>query len=95
MDDAQLRALAESFYDTAWAEHRTLPSPRDDREFWLSRYLDFGRAVRSGTRESDAGTLNQIYNLAIQYYERLPPREKMLGIGRVLYGIAELANRKG
>ena len=95
MEDAHLRALAEAFYDEAWTEHRTLPSPKDDRAFWTRRYLDFGRAVRNATREGDTTVLQQIYSLAIQHYERLPPREKMLGIGRVLYGIAEMANRKG
>ena len=95
MEDAQLRALAESFFDKVSTDHRNLPSPNEDREFWTREYIEFARVVRRATRESDAGALGHIYTLAIQYYERLPPREKMLGIGRVLYGIAEMANRKG
>ena len=94
MDDARLRELAAAFYDKAWTDWHAESTPKD-REFWTREYVEFARAVRSATRESDAGALNHIYNLAIQYYERLPAREKMLGIGRMLYGIAEMANRKG
>lgn len=91
MEDAPLRALAEAFYDKAWAEHRTLPSLRDDREFWTNQYFVFARAVR----DADARTvvLRQIHALASQHYDRLNPHDKLLGLGQVLRSIADDAAR--
>lgn len=95
MDAARLRDLADAFYDRVWAERAKLQPSKDvEREFWTRQYLDFGRAVRAATREANAGVLDQIYDLASRHYEHLTPHDRMLGIGRVLRGIAEMAKRK-
>ena len=105
MDDAQLRARAEAFYDDVWAEHARLPTPRDEHgvviafkqqehEFWTKQYLGFARAVWGATLdEADARgvALCHIQELVTRHSDRLTPYDKMLGIGRVLQDIAETA----
>ena len=105
MDDAQLRALAEAFYDDVWAEHARLPTPRNEHgvvtafkqqehEFWTNQYLGFARAVWAATLdEADArgAALRHIQELVTRHYDRLTPHDKMLGIDRVLRDIVETA----
>ena len=81
MEEARLRALAETFYQ------RSLPSSHD-REFWLRHYLDFASKVL----ETDQTTFRLIRDMAQTQYERLPPRDKISGIGRVLQNIVEVAD---
>jgi hypothetical protein len=60
MDDAQLRALAEAFYEKAWLDHRQLPSARDDRVFWVRQYVEFARAVEAAGRGHDPNLENDL-----------------------------------
>jgi hypothetical protein len=92
MDDERLRKMAEQFCDRISAEHPALPPTSSDqgREFCMNKLLEFGRQVRAGARESHDLALAQIRSLTTQQYDRLTPREKTLGIGRVLQTVAEL-----
>ncbi|RPI54328.1 MAG: hypothetical protein EHM55_11180 [Acidobacteria bacterium] len=81
MDEPRLRALAEAFY-----ERSSLLS--HDREFRLRHYLDFARKVL----EADHTTFRLIRDTAQTHYERLSPRDKMLGAGRALKNVAEVAD---
>lgn len=80
-NEARLQALAEAFYQ------RSAPAGHD-REFWLRHYLDFAREVL----KADRTTFRLIRDIAQTQYERLPPRDKMLGVGRVLQKIVEMAD---
>jgi hypothetical protein len=57
---------------------RRIPVYRNIRPLWMAR--------------TDDAPLRRIRQLAQTQYERLPPREKTSGIGRVLQNIVEIAN---
>jgi hypothetical protein len=81
MDEPRLRALAQAFY-----ERSSLLS--HDRESGLRHYLDFARKVA----EADCTTFRLIRDMAQTHYERLSPRDKMVGAGRALKNVAEVAD---
>jgi hypothetical protein len=90
MDDARLAQLAHQFADRASVEHAADASGR----LILEHFLEFGRAVRSGTRDVHQSVLTQIETLAAEQYEQLAPREKGASIGRALQAIVQLAARR-
>lgn len=91
MNDAQLRRLAEAFYEKMWAQSAKLATS-SEREFWVNQYLAFARGVSAAAREADRATMRLIRDMAKTQYERLSAGDRMLNIGAVLKNIIEIVD---
>jgi hypothetical protein len=85
-----LAQLAHQFADRVSVEYASNASA----QMLLEHFLEFGRSVRSGTRDVHQSVLIQIETLAAEQYEQLAPREKSATIGRTLQAIVQLTTRR-
>ena len=90
MEKDQLQALAEMF-------HESINSQRsfsvEDRQSWLKGLSEFAEIIMEAAEalnKRDAA-LDRISQLAASNYEQLAPNDKLMGLGRVLRSIVDIA----
>ena len=94
MDESRLRELAEAFYGRVCAAWQACPLPRPtlrDQAFWMAQYLEFARQVSAAAHEMDARALRRIVQITTYQHEALSPENRMLGVGRAMREVADLA----
>jgi len=93
MEPGDLQALAETFYENvANVDLQRSPS-LDEREFWVAHLSQFATIVADAVRAGDDRdvALRKISELATTTYEQLAPHDKLMGAGRALRSILDVA----
>src|SRR5438105_4869237 len=94
MTVTQLEALARKFYDEDAGVPPDSSPVLKDREFWIAALTAFGNTVMEAARVSAVDrelAVRKISELARRDFDHLTAQDKLMGAGRTLRSIADIA----
>ena len=89
-----LKALAARFYDEDSLSRTESPASVDERETWIAILSAFGTIVADAARvatEDREAAVRKISELARRNFDHLTTQDKLVGAGRTLGSIADIA----